>query len=187
MHLNDRWERLAAVKEPLLEKRAFYIHPGELLHTIHDHKLNLIMIDVRNENDYNLFHLLDAQHILPEDIPQKIEDFHLEPANTVFVVMSNDETATTEVWKTLTAESVPNVYILEGGINNWLDTFSTEIENEFCGEQKSAKDDHLKYEFSAALGSGCPAAYPDADKFTLEFTPKIELELKRAPTGGGCG
>lgn len=28
---------------------------------------------------------------------------------------------------------------------------------------------------------------PDYHEFELEFTPKIKLELKRAPSGGGCG
>jgi hypothetical protein len=34
------------------------------------------------------------------------------------MVMSNDEQDATEVWKMLTAQAVPNVYILSGGINN---------------------------------------------------------------------
>jgi hypothetical protein len=47
--------------------------------------------------------------------------------------------------------------------------------------------DELNYNFSAALGANCPAAYPDVDDFELEYEEKINLELKRAPTGGGCG
>ena len=49
-----------------------------------------------------------------------------EPANTVFVTMSSDESAATEAWKMLKAASVPNVYILEGGVNNWIRTYSDE-------------------------------------------------------------
>lgn len=32
-----------------------------------------------------------------------------------------------------------------------------------------------------------PAATPDPHKFTVEYTPKIQLKLKRGPSGGGCG
>ena len=78
---------------------------------------------------------------LPDDIPDAINDLIAMPANTVFVVMSNDETTATEVWKTLTAQAVPNVYILSGGINNWLDTFATDYEEGFCGESKAAEDE----------------------------------------------
>jgi rhodanese-related sulfurtransferase len=184
----DRWERLSVEKQADLDARMYYIHPGELLQTMHDPKINLIMLDVRSEGDYNLFHILDAEHLPPGEIPGMIDEFHLEPANTVFVLMSNDETTATEAWKVMVSEAVPNVYILSGGINHWLDTFAGEFEGDFCaGKKPNAGDDELRYDFTAALGAGCPAAYPDEEAFELEFEPKIQLELKRAPTGGGCG
>lgn len=183
----DRWEMIAAEQSRELENREVYIHPGELLDTLHDHKINLVMIDIRSEADYNLFHLLDARHIPASQIEDHIDPFISQPANTVFVVMGNGEEKATQVWKTMTAQAVPNVYILEGGINNWLDTFTTAYEEEFCGEIKTAARDELKYEFNAALGSNCPAAYPDHNKYDIEYQPKIKLERKRAPVGGGCG
>ncbi len=183
----DRWNRLESVRGDDLNNREVYIHPGELLDTFHDHKLNLVMIDVRSEADYNLFHLLDADNITPEDISDSINEFIAMPANTVIVVMSNDEVTSTEVWKTLTAQAVPNVYILSGGINNWLDTFATPFEAGFCGELAQAGVEEMHYEFDAALGSNCPAAYPDHDLYHLEYDKKIKLDLKRAPVGGGCG
>ena len=183
----DRWARLEPLRRESLENREVYIHPGELLDTFHDHKLNLIMIDVRGESDYNLFHLLDAENIMPGEIPAEIDGFIAQPANTIFVVMSNDETTATEVWKAMTAQAVPNVYILSGGINNWLDTFATTYEEDFCGKITAAGDEELRYEFNAALGSNCPAAYPDHEQYELEYEKKIKLDLKRAPVGGGCG
>ena len=184
----DRWTKIADQKNFELDTRAYQIHPAELLHTMHDHKLNLVMLDVREEGDYNLFHLSDAKNVIPMEIPGMIDTLISQPANTVIVVMSNDEAAATETWKALIAESVPNVYILDGGINNWLDTFATNFEDEFCGQAKTASNDELRYEFSAALGSGCPAAYPQIEHYEdLEYIPKIKLEMKRAPSSGGCG
>ena len=183
----DRWEKLASIRGGDLTNREVYIHPGELLDTFHDHKLNLVMIDVRSEADYNLFHLLDAENITPDEIPDSIDDFIAMPANTVIVVMSNDELTSTEVWKTMTAQAVPNVYILSGGINNWLDTFATPYEEGFCGDTIEADEEELHYVFEAALGSNCPAAYPDHDLYHLDYEKKIKLDLKRAPVGGGCG
>jgi len=183
----DRWNKLESVRGDALTNREVYIHPGELLDTFHDHKLNLVMIDVRSEADYNLFHLLDAENITPAEIPDTIDGFIAMPANTVFVVMSNDEVTSTEVWKTLTAQAVPNVYILSGGINKWLDTFATPYEEGVCGDTMEAGVEEMHYEFDAALGSNCPAAYPDHDEYHLEYEKKIKLDLKRAPVGGGCG
>ena len=184
----DRWAKIAPKMNLALDARTFQIEPIELLHTMHDHKLNLVMLDVRDEADYNLFHIMDAQHVTPGDIHARIDEFISEPANTVFVVMSNDEDSATETWKTLVAESVPNVYILGGGVNNWLDTFATDFEEDFCAKVKLASNDELRYDFAAALGASCPAAFPNIEDYEeVEFTPKIQLELKRAPTSGGCG
>jgi hypothetical protein len=109
-----------------------------------------------------------------------------EPANTVFVTMSNDESGATEAWKKLKAESLPNVYILAGGVNNWIRTFSDET---FVQERllRDRANDWPAYRFDTAIGSRHPAAEPNPVAFELEFEPKVKLELKRAAQGGGCG
>jgi rhodanese-related sulfurtransferase len=181
----DKWERMSAERAAQLANREVQISPAELLNTIHDHQINLVMLDVRDEVNYNIFHIADAQHVPPGELAEIIPALHLEPDNTVFVLMSNDETAATQAWQYLVAESLPNVYILEGGINNWLSVFSEDDQR--IRAVASHRDDSLDYEFAAALGSAFPAADPHVSEFDLEFTPKIKLELKRGPTSGGCG
>ena len=182
----DRWNRIADEKTAVLDERAVQVHPAEMLEHMHDPKLKVIMLDVRSEADYNQFHILDARHVPLEDLPGLVPEFHLEPANTVFFVMSNDETAATAAWKTLQAESVPNVYILEGGVNNWLALFGND---EFLAANPRVThgDDELAYAFPAALGARQFPAEPDPHQYEFVFEPKVVLELKRAPTSGGCG
>ncbi|MEZ4666377.1 MAG: YeeE/YedE thiosulfate transporter family protein [Anaerolineae bacterium] len=183
----EKWDRISTEKEALLADRSVQIEPAELLSLNYNDRLIVKMLDVRSESDYNTFHLLDAEHISPEDIPKKIAGFHLEPDNTVFVIMSNDEKAATDVWKTLTAESVPNVYILEGGINNWLMTFDSADYNASTA-LASPSDDQLRFAFPVALGSRHAASSPNPQTFAdLEFTSKVKLTSKRGATGGGCG
>ncbi|MGD8806024.1 MAG: YeeE/YedE thiosulfate transporter family protein [Chloroflexota bacterium] len=181
----DRWAMIADEKQPLLDEREVQIHPGELLDSIHDTSLKVIMLDVRNEVDYNLFHILDARHTPLETLPDIVADLHFEPENALFVTMSNDEAAATEAWKMLVAESVPNVYILEGGVNNWIATFGEDdLTKNF---NAGAGDDQLCYIFDSAIGSRYAAAEPDPEAQELEYTPKVKMEIKRAPTSGGCG
>lgn len=182
----DKWNRIAAEKELLLNAREVQIHPGELLATLHDHKLNTIMLDVRSEVDYNLFHIADSRRVSLDELPGLIPELHLEPKNTIFVVMSNDETAATQAWKILVAESVPNVYILEGGINNWIAVFGAE-DSRIHPLATSPGDDMLRYEFYAALGAAYHASDPLPGEYDIEYTPKIKLEFKRGTSGGGCG
>ncbi|MCO5183058.1 MAG: YeeE/YedE family protein [Anaerolineae bacterium] len=182
----DRWAGVADEKIAALEAREVQIHPGELLDLLHNRSLIVNMIDVREESDYNLFHILDAKNVPLDEVPDMVPALHFEPANAVFVMMSNDEGAATEAWKTLVAESVPNVYILEGGINNWLTTFA----DEDMQAQRLATapgNDTLIYAFDAALGARYTVAEPDPHQYELEFIPKVKLETKRAPTSGGCG
>ncbi len=182
----DRWARIEAERTAQLAAREVQIHPGELLSIIHDDAIRVRMLDVRPEAEYNLFHILDAERVDPAGLDVLIAELHAAPANTVSVVMSNDEGAAAEVWKTLVAAAVPNVYMLEGGINNWLDTFAAE---EFRKEYRlsAVPAGALAYRFNAALGSRYPAAEPNPSAFFLEFTPKVKLEVKRGPSGGGCG
>jgi rhodanese-related sulfurtransferase len=183
--IDDRWATIAEEKETLLVNREKQIHPGELLDSIHDNQLKVIMLDVRDEVDYNLFHILDSRHVPLNELPEIIEELHLEPANALFVTMSNDEEAATEAWKILEAESVPNAYILEGGINNWIATYGDDdLTKNF---NRGAGDDQLCYIFDSAVGSNYLAAEPDPHAFELIYTPKVQMQLKRAPTSGGCG
>ncbi len=182
----DKWNLIAAEKGLLLDARSVQIHPGELLTTLHDHKLNTILLDVRSEIDYNLFHIAGARRVELADVSNMIAQFHLEPKNTVFIVMSNDETAATEAWKILVAESVPNAYILEGGVNNWISVFGGE-DTRIHQLAASPGDDMLRFEFYAALGAAYHSADPIPGEIEVEYTPKIQLEFKRGTSGGGCG
>lgn len=181
----DRLDRVSTEKEAALAAREVQIAPAELLATLHDHQLQTVILDVREEADFNLFHLADARRVSLDEIPQVVPELVMEPPNTVFVVMSNDEAAATEAWKSLSAESVVNAYILEGGINGWLDTFGEEE----AGIQPIASpgNDQLRYGFNAALGASYLIADPDPHGYELEYQKKIQLELKRGPMGGGCG
>jgi len=181
-----RWQMIADEQQPRLDNRTVYAQPAEILHLMEDAKLVVYLIDVRDETDYNLFHILDSHHIPLEAIETELETLLYEPAGTVFVLMSNDETQATEAWRTLTAASLPNVYVMAGGVNAWLDTFSDES---FRANYRLASyaADRPAYRFTSALGSRYPAADPNPDMFQLDYTPVVVLQNKRGATGGGCG
>jgi rhodanese-related sulfurtransferase len=184
---SEKWSMLAVEKEPLLvQQRAYQIHPGELLDLMHNDGIKLFMIDVRTESEYNLFHLHTAQNITLDELPEHIPNYLLEPSNAVFVVMSNTEEHATEAWKMMAAENVHNVYMLEGGLNYWLDVFEAQkvTSEDFT---LHAGDEELHYSFDAALGDRHAASNPDPHEFELEYKPKVKLELKKGPSGGGCG
>jgi len=107
--------------------------------------------------------------------------------NAVYVVMSNGEERATEAWKRLVAEGLPNVYILEGGLNQWLRVFNAD--GPFIQALSSKpQGDQPAYNFTAALGDRYRAADPNPIEYeNLPYTPKIKLQLQRDKSGGGCG
>jgi len=181
----SRWVKIASAKEALLKERTVQIHPAELLSLVHDHHINVILLDMRSEADYNLFHIDGSQRHDPGTASELVPDLRLEPANTVIVTISNDEGAATDAWKDLTAESIQNVYILEGGLNNWLATYAHEDESLI--PNPATGNDQLRFIFPAALGSRYNFSDPDPEEFEVEFTPKVQLQTKRGATSGGCG
>ena len=183
---NDRWQSIAAESQAKLDQRQVQISPAELLNLMHDSKLKIVPLDVRKEHYFNQFHLHGAMHVPLDCVLDKAEEFQFELANTVFVIMSNDELEATEAWKILRAESVPNVYILEGGVNKWLDTYACDDFNK-NNKIRLRELDQLAYRFDAATGSRHHAAEPNPNALDLNYEPKVILELKRAPVSGGCG
>jgi rhodanese-related sulfurtransferase/uncharacterized membrane protein (DUF485 family) len=183
----EKYALIAPVKEPALANREVQIHPGELLETIANDTLRVVMLDVRPEREYNLFHIAGAQNVPLEQIVDSLPRLHAQQAlNTVFVLISNDEVAATEAWRILSAESVPNAYVLEGGINQWISTFGQD-ESEIIQVSSPSGDDSLCFAFPAALGDRFAAAEPNPHAWELEFTPKVKLQIKRDKSGGGCG
>ncbi len=183
----DRWQKIADEAQVQLDQRQVQIAPAELLTYMNDSNIKVMLLDVRDERDYNQFHLRGAVHVPLDQVQEKARELQFELANTLFVTISNDEAAATEAWKILKAESVPNVYILEGGINGWLDTYAHDSfgEGDHVGNRQPGQ---LAYRFNAATGDRHQAADPNPHVLLdLSYEPKVILELKRAPTGGGCG
>ena len=106
----------------------------------------------------------------------------------VVVIVSNDEIRATEAWKRLMALAKPNVYILEGGLNHWLNIYGVaDEEYELHGSASlAAPDGTLRHPFKLALGARHAAARPD-EHHTPEriYTPKVKL-FKKVARAGGC-
>jgi rhodanese-related sulfurtransferase/uncharacterized membrane protein (DUF485 family) len=183
----EKYARIGVEKDAALQNREVQIEPAELLAAQANNTLRTVILYVRPEQEYNLFHIRGAKLVKPGELSSIIPDIHAKQTNNiVYVVVGNDESAATEAWKHLVAESVSNVYILEGGINNWIATYGVN-EPQISIISTGVGDDMLRYDFPAALGDRYECAAPDPHVWELEFIPKIKMEFKRDKSGGGCG
>lgn len=173
--------------DDMLAKRLVFVSPAEVFKTRYLQAIKPVYLDVRHEADFNLYHISDAIHVPPERLQALVPSLLAEPAaNTVFITMSNDEAAAVAAWKHLVASGVPNVYVLEGGINHWIDTFGKDDPQLKALESGSV--DHLRFAFEAALGDRYKSCAPSPIELEkLTYQSRIVLQLKRDKSGGGCG
>lgn len=173
--------------DEMLAKRLVFTSPAEAFKARYQQAISPVYLDVRSESDYNLYHLADSINVPLERLAEVVPSLLSEPpANTVFITIGNDEVAATKAWKLLVASSVQNVYILEGGINNWIAVFGAK--DAALQPLANAGEDQLRYLFPAALGSRYKSCSPSPIEYEkLDFQARIVLQLKRDKSGGGCG
>ncbi len=186
--LDQKWEYLAPKLEPQLIQREVYIDPAELLHLMNDDYIHLVIYDVRTESDWNEFHLVDSSRMSLKSLKEERKRLRSLPENAVVVVVSNDEIRATEAWKRLMVVAKPNAYILEGGLNLWLNIYGVpEEETDMHGKASLGKPDGtLRHGFKLALGDRHAAAQPDEHLVPQrEYTSKVKL-MKKIAKAGGC-
>jgi rhodanese-related sulfurtransferase len=177
------------INEAPLDARSVHVHPGELLNLLHSPEI--VMLDVRSEESFDNFHIVNAQNVPVDEIVDAVLAMELDEEEVSIVVMSNDETAAAEAWRVLAAEDITNVFILEGGVNNWLNIFTDE-EMKALYIVDGRKNEECGYVFGTDLRAAAAknlVANPNPEAFTISYIAKIGAEPVAAEpaSGGGCG
>ncbi|GAB6166421.1 hypothetical protein JCM19992_24210 [Thermostilla marina] len=178
-----------------LDSREVFVDPAEVYELMNNRQLRVLLLDVRPEPDYNLFHLRDAQRIDVDELtPERIRSI---PVEAVVIVMSNDEAAAVEAWRRLAVFRNTNAYVLAGGVNRWLDLFYAKKEIP-DSDTPPQGNDTFRYADAfhrdptitpVALGDRPAFAQVDAKTPTLnrEYTKKVHLKTTLKAPKGGCG
>ena len=144
-----------------MEERAIFASPAEVVTLRKDTSIEVSVFDLRDEHDYNLFHIGGAQRIAPADAREGalVARLLVRPPGSLAFLVGNGEDAALRAWETLTAQGVSNLYVVEGGINRWLELYPVPA----CVAEPVAppSPDALAYRFSYAAGQALPAAWPE--------------------------
>lgn len=189
--LQDRWDMLPAAERQKIEKRDVYIHPAELLAVMNNFQLKARILDLRSQSDFNTFNILSSVNEPAETVNRHdlINSLKKEAPNTVIVLVSNDEKAATETYRLFKVRGVQNLYILEGGINNWIGVFGADKTVAVKKDTVVPGSDSMAYAFTRAYGSTLPLSNPIGDhgeQPDIKYVKKVKLQLKVAKSGG-CG
>lgn len=181
----DRLAELAAAQDATLASRKLHLDPAEVNGLVHNKQVKVQLLDVRDEGAYNLFHLIDSQHVDPASFRHPQIAKRLDP-KSLKILIANDEAKAEAAWRDLNAEHIRDVYILAGGVNLWLQVFE---QGQRQAQPKLAQSTgELRHSFTAALGARHPAAYPDeALTEGRDFKKKAKMLTKVVKLAGGCG
>jgi rhodanese-related sulfurtransferase/uncharacterized membrane protein YedE/YeeE len=159
----ERWSRASSDVRRLVEERAIFVDPVEVVALRKDLSVKTVVLDLRDEHDFNLFHVGGARRTSPEALlrPAGYEPLLDAPATTVTFLVGNGEATALATWKALKALGVSNLYVIEGGVNRWLERYPLPA----CVASRAAAPapgaDLLAYRFFLAAGEGTPAAWPE--------------------------
>jgi hypothetical protein len=160
---SEQWNRLPVEAKQAVANREIFVHPAEVVELRKDVSVKVAVLDVRAEHQFNLFHVggaerLDASRLAEPAMQRALLD---QPPSTVTFLIGTGEEAALRAWKELKALGVGNVYVVEGGINRWLELYALPQ----CVAQRTAAPeggaDVLGYRFEYAMGDQAPASWPD--------------------------
>lgn len=213
----EKFAELGAAARKPVEERSIFVHPAEVVALRKDVDVQVVTIDLRDEHDFNLFHLGGARRVDPEALlrPDGYKPLLALPANAVTFLVGNGERRALAAWKGLKALGVGNLYVVEGGMNHWLELYPAPdcVAARVAGAPGEGAD-ALAWRFAYAVGSGLPSAWPElpiSRSFrspcetlaagseehlagghhgitwpAYTFTKRVELRSKPA-VKGGCG
>ena len=167
-----------------VEERGIFVDPAEVVALRKDIGVQVVVLDLRDERDFNLFHIGGSRRANLADLEatERLKTLLDAPPTTVTFLVGNGEASALKAWKHLTAQGVPNLYVIDGGVNRWLERYPVDA----CVAERVGKvdgRDEPAWRFLFATGSTQPAAWPELNSSRSFRSPCAEP----AATGGHGG
>lgn len=170
----DKMSKTAVPAEKLLDELQHentYIQPDELAHWIIDKDPGFQLVDIRSDADYEKYNIPGNMHIPFERLSDDDELSQLDPEKMI-ILASNGNTRAGQAWLLLRQKGYSDVYVLAGGLNNWVAIFS----NPQKPDQTATDDELFTYQFRKAAGPVVMGA-----KLNVENAAQSRSQTKPAP------
>lgn len=181
--LQDKIQARAGQLDAILQGRSMHLDPAEVNQLMHDSQVRLQLLDVRPEAEFNVFHLRDARRVLLRDMHQRASHPKFDP-KALKIFIADGEAQAEEAWRYARAAEIPNIYVMEGGVDLWLAIFRDQQPHARAAEAAAGP----KRGFHAALGDRLPFAFPAVEiSKGRTFDIKAKRLSKASKPAGGCG
>jgi rhodanese-related sulfurtransferase len=184
-----RWAKAKPALHQLAEERGLFASPAEVVALKKDTNLKVELLDLRGEHDFNLFHVGGAERAEAASLEAGPALRHLldRPASTVTFLVGEGEADALTAWKRLSALGVGNLYVVEGGIDHWLELYPVP---ECVAAREPGADGKPAWHFAFATGASLPSAWPElptSHAFRFPCTPELASAEPEHVGHGGHG
>lgn len=161
------------------------IHPDELADWLINKDPSIQLIDVRTPDEYAKFSLGNAINIPLSDILSNKWVDYLDQGVKMNIFYSNGSTNSNEAWMILRQLGYENNYVLQGGLNYWVET----ILNPENPKSTDPNDEVAKYDFRKGASQyfgGAAVSNESNPASTPSIKPNIKRKTKKKAPEGGC-
>jgi sulfur-carrier protein adenylyltransferase/sulfurtransferase len=164
-----------------------FVIPDEVADKIIQKDPSILLIDVRNPREFDMFSLPGAVNIPLQDILSEGNAEILNQGTKMNILYSNGSTEANEAWLLTRQLGYQNNYVLQGGLNYWMET----ILNPTKPGNIASNDEIARYDFrkaaSMALGGGDVSSIaPAAPSSAATPKPGVVPVKKKKKASGGC-
>jgi rhodanese-related sulfurtransferase len=162
-------------------EKQFVLPVDKLARMLVDEDSTLQIIDLRAPDEYRQANIPGAINIPYNSLLNKDFEPYLEQKGIKTVFYSNGDIVASQAWALCTGMGYQNLYIMQGGMNEW---YKTVMHSSFSGERISAKENALfEARFKARKLFNEMNSLPDSLKIKY-----LDLKKKnRKKLDGGCG
>ena len=168
-----------------ISEKSRYVSADLVTERIIGNDPTLQLIDLRPAEQFKLFALPDAVNIQPESLLSATTLELLNQPAKDKVLYANSDLISEKVWLILTRNSISQVYIMKGGMNEWFNTIIKEMP---VNDAASSTDlDLLSFRNAARqffVGSGVTSRLPAPAKKAENV--QVIRKTPAAASGGGC-
>ncbi|MEI7596211.1 MAG: rhodanese-like domain-containing protein [Bacteroidota bacterium] len=173
-----------------LKEKSFYISSDDVAKMIIEKDPTLKLVDVRDAAEFQKFSLENATNISISEITSDEQAEFMNQDKNMIVLFSNGNTEAVEAWMLCRQKGYENIYVLQGGMNNWYETILNPIK-----PSTNATDDELaKYDFRRAASTALGGGTSDSTQTTAIPAPATSSPKpaacptkKKKGASGGCG
>jgi len=163
-----------------------YFSADEVAQMIISQDPSIQLIDVRTEKFYNKFTLNGAINIPLKDFlnPDNLAYLDQDVYNTI--LFSNGSSDADVAWQLATRMGYQNVFVMRGGMNNWVDQILQPTEHSVIWDR--VNDQLYQYRKGASLYFGGKADDISSGDSDVKKKPKKPaVRRKKKEVEGGCG